>query len=83
MRHRTAPRGGRQIATSVCSGCKARWAWIPARIPGAGNIYGSDRELVIVEPAQVGTVADVAAVTAVADRALRAALATFGPARDD
>lgn len=54
-----------------------------ARIPGAGRIDRPDRELVIIEPAGEGARADAGAVSDAVDRALRAALKTFGPARDE
>lgn len=54
-----------------------------AAIPGAGQVYRSDRELIIVEPSGEDATADRATVTEVAARALRSALTTFGPARDE
>jgi hypothetical protein len=54
-----------------------------ADIPGAGDIYREDRELIVVSASNPGTAADQRAIDAVVDQALRAALKTFGPARDE
>jgi hypothetical protein len=54
-----------------------------AHIPGGGDVYREDRELIVVSASDEGTAADKQAIDAIGDRALRDALKTFGPARDE
>jgi hypothetical protein len=54
-----------------------------ADIPGGGDVYREDRELIVVSASDEGTAADKQAIDAIVDRALRDALKTFGPARDE
>lgn len=54
-----------------------------ADIPGGGDVYREDRELIVVSASDEGTAADQQAIDAIVDRTLRDALKTLGPARDE
>lgn len=54
-----------------------------ADIPGGGDVYREDRELIVISASDEGSAADQQAIDAIVDRALRDALKTFGPARDE